>query len=76
MKVYEVVWGKRLGMGCGDNREMQILLVGAFVEGELHLVMDAIFSYPIHCLLFLDSFILIFLFYASREELRDTFLAW
>ena len=25
--------------------------MGAFVEGELHLVMDAIVSYPIQCLL-------------------------
>jgi hypothetical protein len=40
----EVVWGKCLGMGCSDNREMHILPVGAFVEGELALVMDAIVS--------------------------------
>jgi hypothetical protein len=34
--------------------------VGAFVEGELHLIMDAIVSYPIQCLLFLV--LLLFLF--------------
>jgi hypothetical protein len=27
--------------------------MGAFVEGEMHLVMDEFFSYPIHCHLFL-----------------------
>ena len=48
--------------------------MGAFVEGEMHLVIDAIVSYPIHCLLFLASLLLIFFFYASREELRDTVL--
>jgi hypothetical protein len=57
VSVCEVAWGKCLGMGCSDNREVYILLVGAFVEGELHLVIDAIFSHPIHFLLFL-SFIL------------------
>jgi hypothetical protein len=31
--------------------------VGASIEGELHLVMDAIVSYPIQCLLF---FVLLF----------------
>jgi hypothetical protein len=39
-----------LAKGCSDNREMQVLLVGAFVEGDLHLVMDTIVSYPIQCL--------------------------
>jgi hypothetical protein len=34
--------------------------VGASVEGELHLVMDAIVSYPIKCLLFIV--LLLFLF--------------
>jgi hypothetical protein len=34
----------RGGMGCSDNREMQVLPVGAFVEGELNLVMDTIVS--------------------------------
>jgi hypothetical protein len=42
--VYEVAWGKCLGMGCSDNREMQVLHVGAFVEGKLHLVIDVIVS--------------------------------
>jgi hypothetical protein len=34
----DVAWGS------DNNMEMYILLVGAFVEGELHLVIDAIFS--------------------------------
>ena len=34
--------------------------MGASVEGELHLIMDAIVSYPIQCLLFL---VLLFLFF-------------
>jgi hypothetical protein len=38
----------------------RVLHVGAFVEGELHIVMDAIVSYPIHCHLFLGFFLLIF----------------
>jgi hypothetical protein len=50
--------------------------VGAFVEGELHLIMDAIVSYPIQCLLFLVLLLLVFFFHASREELGDTVLAW
>jgi hypothetical protein len=37
--------------GCSDDREMYGLLVGAFEEGELHLVMDANVSKPIQCLL-------------------------
>ena len=53
----------------------KILLVGAFVEGELHLAIDVIVSYPIHCLLFLASLLLLFFFYASRENLRATILA-
>jgi hypothetical protein len=34
--------------------------MGAFVEGEMHLIMDSIISYPIQCILFLV--LLIFLF--------------
>jgi hypothetical protein len=34
--------------------------VGAFVEGELHLIMDVIVSYPIQCLLFLVLFHFLF----------------
>jgi hypothetical protein len=34
--------------------------VGASVEGEMHLVMDAIVSYPIQCLLFFVSLIFLF----------------
>jgi hypothetical protein len=50
--------------------------MGASVEGEMHLVIYAILSYPIQCLLFLALFLFIFLFYVSREELMDTVLAW
>jgi hypothetical protein len=49
--------------------------VGAFVEGEMDLVMDAIVSYPIHCLLFLALFLLIFCSCASSEKLKATVLA-
>jgi hypothetical protein len=45
-----VVWGC-LGNRCSDDREMYSLPVGAFEEGELHLVMDANVSKPIQCLL-------------------------
>jgi hypothetical protein len=45
----EIVWGC-LGKGCNDNREMHVLPVGASIEGELHLVMDTIISYPIQFL--------------------------
>jgi hypothetical protein len=31
-------------MGCSDNKEMWIIPLGAFVEGELHLVIDVILS--------------------------------
>jgi hypothetical protein len=31
--------------------------VGVSIEGELHLIMDAIISYPIQCLLFLVLFL-------------------
>jgi len=34
--------------------------MGAFVEGELHLIIDAIVSYPIQCLLFLVLLLLVF----------------
>ena len=42
--MYEVAWGKCLGMGCSNNKEMQVLTVGTFVEGELHLVTNATVS--------------------------------
>ena len=43
-------WGGKgcLGNGCSDSREMYGLPVGASEEGELHLVMDANVSKPIH----------------------------
>jgi hypothetical protein len=47
------------------------LPVGASEEGELHLVMDANVSKPIHAFYLL--FLLIFL---SRDQLGDTSLAW
>ena len=37
--------------GCSDSREMHGLPVGASVEGELHLVMDANVSEPIQFIL-------------------------
>jgi hypothetical protein len=49
-----------LTMGAVRARECKVLPVGAFVEGELHLVLDAIFSKPNSCLLF---FILYFFFF-------------
>jgi hypothetical protein len=52
-----------LGNGCSDNREMYGLLVSAFEEGELHLVMDANVSKPIH------AFYLLFLFVFSFKRL-------
>jgi hypothetical protein len=47
-------WGGKecLGNGCSDNREMYGLSVGASEEGELHLVMDANVSKPIHAFYF------------------------
>jgi hypothetical protein len=41
--------------------------VGASVEGELHLIMDAIVSYPIQCLLFL-VLLLFLLCFKGRVE--------
>jgi hypothetical protein len=40
--------------------------MGAFVEGEMNLIMDAIFSYPIHCLLFLVLFLLVFFIFKGK----------
>ena len=48
-----------MGNGCSDNREMYGLHVGAFEEGELHLVMDANVSKPIHAF-YLYSYCLFF----------------
>jgi hypothetical protein len=45
----------------------RVLHVGAFMESELHLVMDAIVSYPIHFHLLLPLFILIFFSCDTRE---------
>jgi hypothetical protein len=42
--VYTVAWGNCLGMVCNDNKEMKILTVGAFIEGDLHLFINATFS--------------------------------
>jgi hypothetical protein len=41
--------------------------VGDFVEGELHLIMDAIVSYPIQCLLFLVLLLFLFCFKGRAE---------
>jgi hypothetical protein len=35
--------------------------VGSSIEGEFHLIMDAIFSYPIQCLLFFVLFLFLFM---------------
>jgi len=48
--VDEVLWGC-LSNGCNDDKGMYGLPVGAFGEGEMHLVMDANVSKPIQCLL-------------------------
>ena len=52
----EVVWGC-LSNGCSDDRGMYGLPVGAFEEGELHLVMDANVSKPIHVFYILFLFL-------------------
>jgi hypothetical protein len=49
------------------TRKCRVLPMGAFVEGELHLVTNEIVSYPIHFLLLLVLFILIFFSCASRK---------
>jgi hypothetical protein len=46
-------------MGCNDSSEMYSLLVGGSEEGEIHLVMDANVSKPIHAFYLL--FLLLFL---------------
>jgi hypothetical protein len=40
--------------------------VGASVEGEMHLIMDAIVSYPIQFLLFLVLFILVLFIFKGK----------
>jgi hypothetical protein len=53
--------GKTFGHGVHViTRKYKVLPMGAFVEGEMHLVMNVISSYPIHCHLFLSFFLLIF----------------
>jgi hypothetical protein len=44
--------------------------MGASEEGEMHLVMDAIISYPVQC-----CFTFILFLFLSREWLGDTALA-
>ena len=55
-EVVRDVWAN----GCTDNKEMYGLLVGASEEGELHLVMDANVSKPIHCLFTFVSYCFFF----------------
>jgi hypothetical protein len=45
----------------------KVLPMGAFMEGELHLVMNVIVFYIIHYLLILDLFLLIFFSCSSRK---------
>jgi hypothetical protein len=40
-----------LSNGCNDDKGMYGLPVGAFEEGEMHLVIDANVSKPVQCLL-------------------------
>ena len=47
--------------------------MGASVEGELHLVMDAIVSYPIQCLLFLSLFLLIFFILCFKGRVEGNY---
>jgi hypothetical protein len=68
--------GKIFGHGVHViTGKCRVLPMGAFFEGEMHLVMDAIVSYPIHFLLLLDLFILIVFSCALRKYLRITVLA-
>jgi hypothetical protein len=60
-----------VGNGCNDNREMHGLPMGASKEGEMHLVMNANVSKPIHAFYLL--FLLLFL---SRGYLEEISLAW
>jgi hypothetical protein len=48
--------------GCSDSREMQGLLVGAFVEGKLHLSLMQIFPSP-----FMDFILISLLLFLSRS---------
>jgi hypothetical protein len=41
--------------------------VGASIEGDMHLIMDAIVSYPIQCLLFLVLFLLVFFLFKGKD---------
>jgi hypothetical protein len=52
--------------------------MGAFVEGELHLVMDANVSKPtdFHLFFYLFFLLLAFFLHAARKELMATALAW
>jgi hypothetical protein len=47
------------------------LPVGAFEEGELHLVMDANVSKPIHAF-----YLLFFIAFSFKRLIGDTALAW
>jgi hypothetical protein len=50
--------------------------MGAFVEGELHLVMDANVSKPTNCHFYFCFLLLAFFLHAARKELMATSLAW
>jgi hypothetical protein len=57
-----------LGRGCSDNGKMWVFPMGASIEGELHLIVDAIVSYPIQCLLFLVLLLLVFFLFKGKAE--------
>jgi hypothetical protein len=50
--------------------------MGAFVEGELHLVMDANVSKPTNCHFYFFFLLLAFFLHPARKELMVTALAW
>jgi hypothetical protein len=50
------------------TRKCRSCPVGASIEGELHLIMDSIVSYPIQCLLFLVLLLLIFFLFKGKAR--------
>jgi hypothetical protein len=57
--------------GCSDSKEMQGLLVGTFVEGELHLSWMQMFSSP-----FMSFILIFFIAFSFKKLIRGTALAW
>jgi hypothetical protein len=52
--------------GCNESRGCKALPVGAFVEGELHLSLDAIFPSPFMPFILYSSFFYSLLFFFKR----------